>query len=1160
MILRDSSRIFFFWLIWIAFIIYGSLMPFELRPHTMAAAIEQFRHIPFLHLGVVSRADWIANILLYMPFSYLGATWLSQFRGLPRSLAFIIVAIFGVALAIGVEFTQIFFAPRTVSLNDLIAESIGTILGLALWSASHSRLAQLFSALLTPGPMAFTAGLTLYALAYLALALFPYDFLVSVTDLQWKLREGNYGWGISNCGPAIRCGGHWLAEAIATIPLGLFLTRILPQKFLTAAKTLVVATGIGFGIEAAQFLLVSGISTASAALAQTSGISLGLWIRSLPSPRLAQRYASWLRPLLLISTIPYFILITLLNGWLYSPWVPIEFAKIKINALHWLPFYYQYFTSETEAVRSVLTQTAIYLPLGIGFWLWHASGITPLKHPPRLGLLMTSTTTAFAVETFKLFLAGAHPDPTNMLIAPAAAWLGQSICNWLTECSRISLTQSSPRINIIQIPYKRAIGMAFVLLAVGIIGLTAIRENTDTEAGVLAPAKHELPTPASLGPVSLPNFRLQHPRLPSPTPQDIARLKNENSDFIGLHLALAKGGRGKLESSIIMAYLEPGSQDLQILFDRLMSLQFAWRGNEQGKPLAQGYDWLYAYWSADQRRQLQEKLVHGCNYLIDQIRGQTLSPYNVILYNTPFQALMACSIALYKDDPRGEPVMAFTQDLWKNRVLPAWRQIMGKNGGWHEGGEYVGLGIGGAIYEVPNMWRRATGEDYFKSEPGIRGFLDFLVYRSRPDATQMRLGDAAWFDRQSPDRLALALEYRNAAAYSLSEPPKVPTPTSWPWGPLTDRTLYDPKAVEHLPLTKYFDGIGLVVMRSGWGPDATYITFKAGDNYWSHSHLDQGAFTIYKGGALAIDSGLYPAYGTDHHMNYTYQTIAHNVVTVTDPNDTVPLPAHGGDKNSRTIANDGGQRRVGSGWGIDPAPLDVNEWTAKREIYHTGEISHISENEGITTIVADLTSAYTNRFSGKGTFSHRTRRVERYIRSFVYDRLNDALVIYDQLIMSQPSFTPRWLLHTIEEPVVSDKGFKIRIASTPRMGHEGGSLTGNILLPERAKILKVGGPGHEFEVDGHNYDNQGEIYKLAMSRPLAEPGAWRVEVSPGTPSDHQNFLVALFPKQAQDTTSAPPVTHLLKSGDRIGCEIMGPRRHLEIWFNHDGGITVAPQN
>ncbi|MCV4732719.1 hypothetical protein OFB80_33040, partial [Escherichia coli] len=82
---------------------------------------------------------------------------------------------------------------------------------------------------------------------------------------------------------------------------------------------------------------------------------------------------------------------------------------------------------------------------------------------------------------------------------------------------------------------------------------------------------------------------------------------------------------------------------------------------------------------------------------------------------------------IYQDDRRADPVMAFTHDYWLNRVLPVWRQIGGQNGGWHEGGEYVGIGIGQAIYQLPAMWRAATGDVLFAREPAIHGFLTFLI-------------------------------------------------------------------------------------------------------------------------------------------------------------------------------------------------------------------------------------------------------------------------------------------------------------------------------------------------------------------------------------------------------------------------------------------------
>ena len=628
---------------------------------------------------------------------------------------------------------------------------------------------------------------------------------------------------------------------------------------------------------------------------------------------------------------------------------------------------------------------------------------------------------------------------------------------------------------------------------------------------------------------------------------DFDILLRANRSFLDFQRTRAAGGSGDLSSAILMARLEPGSQDLRVLRDRLLALTFDGRGAEQTKPLALAYDWLYKDWSPADRQALLEKVLDGCNYEIRVIREQRLSPYNVILYNAPLQALVACAIATYRDDRRADPVMNFTADLWLRRVLPVWRQVMGRNGGWHEGGEYVGIGIGQAIYELPAMWRRATGEDLFASESGIRGFLDFLVYRTQPDGTHFRWGDGAWFDRIVPDAIPLALELRDAAAYSLRPPGKAPVPSAWPWGLLTDATLDDPTASARLPLARLFDGIGMLVARSDWSPEATYVTFKAGDNFWSHSHLDQGAFTIYKGGALAIDSGLYgPHYGSDHHMNYTYQTIAHNTVTVTDPRDAVAAPAPEGQR--RPIANDGGQRRIGSGWGVEAAPLDLEEWQAKRDTYHTASMGPLLDRDGLSVAAADVTPAYTNRQSGQGTFSARTRRVERFWRIFGYDRVDEVVVVFDQVTATRASFRKRWLLHALESPEVTKGGFSVSVPPQNRPGHAGGRLEAKVLLPNGALINAIGGPGFEFFVDGKNYDEYGDLEHIIrqLGSTRGEPGAWRIEVSPPGDETKDSFLVVLLPS-AFGVHSAHRV-RLLKSPNKVGCEIVGPNRTTRWWF------------
>ncbi|MEJ2533847.1 MAG: heparinase II/III family protein, partial [Halioglobus sp.] len=610
------------------------------------------------------------------------------------------------------------------------------------------------------------------------------------------------------------------------------------------------------------------------------------------------------------------------------------------------------------------------------------------------------------------------------------------------------------------------------------------------------------------------------------------------------------------------ALVEPGSQDLDFLHRRLIELEMSWRGHMQAKPLAVAYDWLYDQWNLQQRKELLAKVIEASNYLIERIRvEQRLSPYNVYLYNSPFQALMATALASYGDSPEAELPMRWTADYWKNRILPVWRQVMGKHGGWHEGGEYVGIGIGQAIYQLPAMWRKATREDLFKSESGIRGFLDFLIYRTRPDGTHMRWGDAAFFDRMVPDRVPLAIEYSHAAAYSLDRCPRPYEPSSWPWGPLTTDDLCEPEAHRQLPLQKHFDGIGMVIARSSWDDESTYLTFKAGDNFWSHSHLDQGAFTIFKGGPLAIDSGLYgPSYGSDHHMNYSYQTIAHNVITVTDPEDTIPAPPKKEGGSPRQIANDGGQRRVGSGWGVESAPLDLNEWLEKSEIYQTGGIEKYHDKDDLVVAVANITPAYTNKYSGRGYFSHRTRRVEKYWRTIVYDRINDVVIVSDDLVSADPMFRKKSLIHTINEPRRTEDGFVAQIPANDDPDRKAGRLQARILFPKEANVSIIGGKNLEFLVDNINFDEGGAVWEKVLKRKKnpPEPGRWRVEVSPAIAQKRDRFMMILQPS-VENQESNLAIRRLLTE-KAIGSVIEGPYRTLVLSFPEEReGVIIEIQ-
>lgn len=50
---------------------------------------------------------------------------------------------------------------------------------------------------------------------------------------------------------------------------------------------------------------------------------------------------------------------------------------------------------------------------------------------------------------------------------------------------------------------------------------------------------------------------------------------------------------------------------------------------------------------------------------------------------------------------------------------------------------------------------------------------------------------------------------------------------------------------------------GHFIARSGWEEDATIVTLRIADHFGDHHHYDQGSFTIYRNGLLAVDPPVY---------------------------------------------------------------------------------------------------------------------------------------------------------------------------------------------------------------------------------------------------------------------------------------------------------------
>lgn len=272
------------WLAYTSLVVYGSLVPLTFHPLPLEAAWATFGKLPMYQLGVEQRADWVANGVLFVPIGFLTGTLFAANGSLIRRLpSLFLSALFCVVLALALEFTQLFFPPRTVSRNDVMAELIGSGIGIIFavyWSEWFRRMVAALA-----GKMGELNSrlLQAYAIGYLAFSFFPFDLVVSMTELAAKVNSDTWGWFLAgqstNRGPVILLA-KLLAEVLAVVPIGLLVgSRNARMGQACTRHALTYGMLLGLLIEVAQLFIFSGVTQGISVLARTLGMYCGahLW-------------------------------------------------------------------------------------------------------------------------------------------------------------------------------------------------------------------------------------------------------------------------------------------------------------------------------------------------------------------------------------------------------------------------------------------------------------------------------------------------------------------------------------------------------------------------------------------------------------------------------------------------------------------------------------------------------------------------------------------------------------------------------------------------------------------------------------------------------------------------------------------------------------------
>jgi hypothetical protein len=494
-----------------------------------------------------------------------------------------------------------------------------------------------------------------------------------------------------------------------------------------------------------------------------------------------------------------------------------------------------------------------------------------------------------------------------------------------------------------------------------------------------------------------------------------------------------------------------------------------------------GFDWCYGAMEQSERSAIVGKMERAGLQMMNKKR------HFRSFHNTMYQlttSIAACGYAIQGESELSGKLIDFAAAQYKD-AMSMFNNLF-VDGEWPEGMDY-NRHIAVPMVKYFEIVKSATGKDLYKECDWLLKNAYFVMYTTMPDNTFYRFADLDLPEINDWERrflVRVASYYQDPyIQWYVNNRTK---PHSVVFKHIYDVLWYDPYLQEKppydLPKAKLFNGLGVVIARSGWGDNDTWFSFKCGDYFGDHCHFDQNSFTIYKLGHLAIDSGLYgDDFGGSHWCNYYSRSIAHNTVTVYDPSEKFL------DNELNTLANDGGQKimlwqngeRVVPENYSQPDPSLPITWAGHPGNWETGNIKAYKLTNDYCYVTGDATKAYS------------AQKLNKFIRQILFI-FPDYFVIMDTIEASSPNFVKKWLLHTVNEPKIE----KDEIFTTDGSG----KLYCKALYPLGAVITKIGGEDSAFFAENKNYPHNDELFEGNI------PGKWRIEITPAKLQNKDLFL------------------------------------------------------
>lgn len=416
--------------LYLAFVVYGSLVPLQFRAVPWAEALRRFQALAYLQLGIEARADWAANILLFVPLAFLAAGAVARSpRWLWRAAQAMAVWLSCCGLAVALEFTQIFFPARTLSVNDIVAESLGAMIGVALWWFAGAQVERACARLGTSTQRNTLLRMVLvaYGIGFALYQLMPLDLTLSPAELYRKWADGRvvlvpFGYQGSSRSEALY---QFLADSLLWTPVSLLLLLGTNLGYLAVLGMTVFLAAI---LEAAQFLVYSRVSDVTDLISAGAGALLTIAIWSRWEPRAVRPRSGLIRG----PELRWALAFALWAGTVVAIfWYPFDFsfdrrwAAERLRAIPLLPFVNYYRATEFKALSQLLRKMLLFAPLGV-FLAGALRGVHRAGFS-RIAVCLAAggiAAVALGVEGGQVLLPDKVPDPTDCLLTTAGGLIG----------------------------------------------------------------------------------------------------------------------------------------------------------------------------------------------------------------------------------------------------------------------------------------------------------------------------------------------------------------------------------------------------------------------------------------------------------------------------------------------------------------------------------------------------------------------------------------------------------------------------------------------------------------------------------------------------------------------------------------------------------------